>query len=544
MLKIEINLTVAFINCILWLIFMAATQAMQENTLDRLKNLVRALKPEEAALAEKHLSAYDTYDTPKTSKMFTAYKVILKEPDIQYKKLKKIISPDSTAKSFGQLLNRTINRIKESLILDINIFRKGNYSKVFQKRFQIRKQIVQARILKGRGLNSEAVLIYESIIRIAKQFELYDELIEALQFKQNALVNTKGLKAFEEMEEEIEYYTHCRNLYTSAFAVYNKYYAVVNFSSTKRGNVEVLKETIDKLKKSAEETNSANIESLYYLLSLEYHSLTKNFYENRFIGINFLKLLTNNPAVVSKARQVYVLNLLTENQILLLDFKGAINYAKEAMSLLAGTLNRNLYYSLEHLSHAYFYLQEFDKVENFHQEMERFPLYKKELYQRTKNYFVRAMSYFIREQFRDALLLLNNMEELEKEKEGWNVWIRLMRILCSIELLKLNMIDYDVESFRRYMERTDKRKDVKPRDKLILKVLIDLDRTSYDFEETLKNRKEEIEELNKVNGDYSWEAQSPELILFHDWFQAKLENRKYEPNFDRFREEHLPLTER
>ncbi|MEX2380231.1 MAG: hypothetical protein WD530_05775, partial [Vicingaceae bacterium] len=183
-----------------------------------------------------------------------------------------------------------------------------------------------------------------------------------------------------------------------------------------------------------------------------------------------------------------------------------------------------------------------DKVEHYHKEMAQFPFYNKEIYQRTKIYFVRAMSYFVKEQFREALLMLNNMEELEKEKEGWNVWIRIMRILCSIELLKLNMIDYDVESFRRYLERTDKRKDVKPRDKLILKVLIDLDRNSYDFKQTQISRMEELKELSKVNGKYSWEAQTPELILFHDWYQAKLENKRYEPDFDRYRRQHMSVT--
>lgn len=511
-----------------------------ENSLSRLKNLVQALKPEELTLAEKHLSAYDT---PNTSKMFLVYKAMTKDPDIQYEKLKKLISPNNSDKTFKQLLNRTINRVKESLILDINIFRKGNYSKVFQKRFEIRKELVQARVVRGRGLINESILIYDKIIRAAKKYELYDELIETLQLKQNALVNTKGLKAFEEMEEEIDFYTHARNLYTSAVNVYNKYYAVVNFSSTKKGNLKILKKTINELELSIQETNSANIETLFYLLSLEYNSLTKNYIENQVIGEKFLMLITENPAVESKARQVYVLNLLLENKILLLDFKSSISYGKRAMSLLAGTLNRNLYYCLELLSHAYYYLNEFEKVEHYHKEMEKFPLYRKEVYQRTKVFFLRAMTYFSKEQFREALLLLNNMEELEKEKEGWNVWIRIMRILCSIELLKLNMIDYDVESFRRYMERTELRKDVKPRDKLILKVLIDLDRTYYDFEDTKKSKATELEELSKVNGKYSWEAQTPELILFHDWYQAKLENRRYVADFDRFRQEHKPLTE-
>src|SRR5690606_4369370 len=150
-----------------------------------------------------------------------------------------LISDESSHKSFGQLLLRTIKRIKESLILDINILRKGNYSKVFQKKFLIRKQIVQSKIISSRGLFSEALSSYNSIIITAKKYELYDELIEVLQLKQSLLVNIKGIKAFEQMNKEIDCYTHCRNLYTSAVSVYNRYYAVVNFSSTKKGNVEV-----------------------------------------------------------------------------------------------------------------------------------------------------------------------------------------------------------------------------------------------------------------------------------------------------------------
>src|SRR5690606_13285825 len=134
--------------------------------------------------------------------------------------------------------------------------------------------------------------------------------------------------------KEIDFYTHCRNLYTSAVSVYNRYYAVVNFSSTKKGNVEVLKSTIKELEVSVEETGSANIETLMYLLSLEYHSLTKNYIENRKIGEKFLSLLSSNIAVASKPRKVYILNLLTENQLLLLDFESAILYGNNAMTIV------------------------------------------------------------------------------------------------------------------------------------------------------------------------------------------------------------------
>ncbi|MDA9783070.1 hypothetical protein N9B55_01520 [Vicingaceae bacterium] len=125
--------------------------------------------------------------------------------------------------------------------------------------------------------------------------------------------------------------------------------------------------------------------------------------------------------------------------------------------------------------------------------------------------------------------------EIEKDKEGWNVWIRIMRLLCSIEMLKLNMIDYDIESFRKYLERTAKQYEVRERDKLVLKVLLEL--VKYDYNFSLTSVVEtELEKLKSTDEQYAWNPDSPELILFHDWFDAKLLKKGYSPNFEVYRE--------
>jgi hypothetical protein len=132
--------------------------------------------------------------------------------------------------------------------------------------------------------------------------------------------------------------------------------------------------------------------------------------------------------------------------------------------------------------------------------------------------------------------MLLQKNEIEKDKEGWNVWIRIMRLLCSIEMLKLNMIDYDMESFRKYLERTAKQYEVRERDKLVLKVLLELDKNNYNFSITAIVVANELDKLKSTNKKYAWNPDSPELILFHDWFEAKLLKREYEPNFEVYRE--------
>jgi len=96
-----------------------------------------------------------------------------------------------------------------------------------------------------------------------------------------------------------------------------------------------------------------------------------------------------------------------------------------------------------------------------------------------------------------------------------------MRLLCQVEMLKLNLIDYDIESFRKYLERTSRQYEIRERDKLILKVLYELDKQNYDFSETAKEVEDELEKLKSTDKKYAWNPDSPELILFHDWFEAK-----------------------
>jgi hypothetical protein len=150
--------------------------------------------------------------------------------------------------------------------------------------------------------------------------------------------------------------------------------------------------------------------------------------------------------------------------------------------------------------------------------------------------YLKAIAFFGLGQYKDAQSILSQKNEIEKDKEGWNVWIRIMRLLCSIELLKLNLIDYDMESFRKYIERTSKQYEVRERDKLILKVLLELDKQGYNFNQTASSVAEELAQLKSTDKKYAWNPDSPELILFHDWFNAKLLKKEYQPNYDIYRE--------
>lgn len=142
---------------------------MSKKKLQDLKELISCLRKEEIILAKKHLTAFESYHTHQESRMLRIFKVILKDPDIEYDRIKKLVCPQNTVKSYNQLLSRTLKRIEESIILDINLTRQKGYTPVFKNRFIIRKLIIQSAILQGRGLSNYTLKNYNWIIKTSKK---------------------------------------------------------------------------------------------------------------------------------------------------------------------------------------------------------------------------------------------------------------------------------------------------------------------------------------------------------------------------------------
>ncbi len=515
----------------------SSTKVVNKNFLE-LKGLISVLKKEELTLAKKHLSAFESYHTKEPSKMLRLFKGMLKYPDIQYDRLKKLVSKEITNKSFNQLIARTSERVQESIILDINLNRKENYSTIFQNQIKIRKYLIQSKVLYGRGMRSITIKLIDWVLKTSKKYELYDELVEAIYFKQGMVLSTKGEKSFLSLENDLNFYENCRVLLRKSRQLYRSYYASISFKGKVQNDYSFLINAITQIENFYQNTKSANILSYLLLLKLEKAVVFKDYDLGKEAGESFIKALKESAAIYSPVRAGIINYNICDNEISALRFKDAITFGLRAKKILFEfSMNLNSITTIDLLSLAYFYNEDYinsikviDELDSNNQ-LNKFPLQKSILIYR------KAICYFSTGKYRDASLLFNNLQEIEKDKEGWNLWIRIMRILCSIELLKLNMIDYDVESFRKYIQRLNRSRDVRKRDQLILKILIELDRVDFDFKKVEEKRKEELELLNSTNMGYEWEPKSPEMVIFGDWFQAKLNKQAYHPNFDRYRKE-------
>ncbi|MEQ8908571.1 MAG: hypothetical protein RIC95_05235 [Vicingaceae bacterium] len=507
---------------------------MSEKNLNRLKKLIQNLRTEEKRLALKHLSAYDTHNSGQKTKMRHLCKVILKDSDIQYERIKELVSKNANSDAFNQLIKRTIERIRESLILDVNIMRKGNYSIVFQKKFQIRKQIIECKILGGRGLTLESSLLIEKLIKEAKRYELFDEILELLRMKQDTTVNLEGLKAYEHLENEILHYENIRDYYLEARKTINYYHAKINFKASSKSNRELMQSTKERLEEYAKQSNSVNISSMAYLVAMDYYEYTEQYEDNYHNCLAFLKLIRSKEIIRSENREMYVIGKLIKNQMLNHKFNSAADFIQSSQKINIKSKNRLYYEIIVSKCFNEFYLGDLMGVANSQSKLDEFPIAKTEL-ESTKIFYYKAMYYFSKEEFRQANLLLQNLPLLEKDKEGWNVWLKIMRILSSIELLRLELIDYDIANFQKYMQRIERKHELSKRDKQIVKVLHVLDRNDFDFKATFKEVEPTLVLLSSKDGEYRWKPLSPEIVLFHDWFYSKLHDKPYKPNMERYK---------
>ena len=275
-----------------------------------------------------------------------------------------------------------------------------------------------------------------------------------------------------------------------------------------------------------------------YLLKLEYAFVAKKYDYGLKVGQMFVDTLIENPVIFSNIRIGYVYFNISDNEISAIRFKSAIDFGLKAKKTLSNYKSINYLVTLDFLATAYFFDSQPNEAEKQIQELESLRIIDKYPFHKGKMFYQKAMIHFKRKSFRESNLILNNIPEIEKDKEGWNVWIRIMRILCSIEMLKLNLIDYDVESFRKYIQRIDKKYTVGKREKLILKLLIELDRKNFDFHLVAREESKILDELNVISGETSWDPKSPELILFHFWFESKINGANYVPDLLRYKGRH------
>lgn len=507
---------------------------MRKETLQHLKHIVNALSKNEKEVLVEYLKAFDSRSKGYKPRTLIMLDLLLKNDDLS--KIDRALKKKFGAKSedaMRMLAYRLKEKIGESLLLDMNIKREGVYDELSQARADIAKKKIIALIYVSRGIVQETLDLYDKIIEMAKKFEFYNDLIDTLALKQQSIGIRQGRKHYDKMTSEIDFYENSRKAAINATKTFYEVAMNYGFKGLNRNvpdpsYVTFLEEKLDVLKKDFEETSSALVGYYYYLISIEYNQVL-NFGKKASEYCNYLvDLVKSNPSVYLKRRLGTAHLNYCQNELFNFEFETALTNAIEGKKCFnEGTFNHNISLELEFYSN--FYLGKINEAAVVMERLIKNAKTERNEFELAKRNYLLACTYFAQQQFIKANRTLQFTSSAEKDKEGWNIGIRIFNIMNSIENEQFDQVDLLIMNLRQFIKEALKLKFVPERDKVILEILLELRKQGYDFERVAKSKRKQLEQLANIKGNHSWQIQSPELIVFHRWVVAKALDKLYKP---------------
>jgi hypothetical protein len=489
-------------------------------TLNTIKNLIGKLKSEEFKSLVKYLRYYQDSRLESRGKSLKLVELVKEHPDINSKDLQFLLYGRENYTAFNKLLHRTKDKIYEVILFDQNLS-KTYYSERNRVVFDIRKKLVQSEVLYLRGMNEDLENLHNKIISKAKDFEVYDSLIEALQAKQRFLGFRFGKKAFDRIENEILYFEESRRAVLRSRSLYTKIGAKINQSVSPADYKNELKDAIEILTADFHYTKSATVGYYLFYLQTEWFHMHEEYKEADETLKKLLNLLIEHPSIYTKARHGDVLINLANNDILMQNFQSAI--ANSAIAKTFYDINSvTLDVAKENEFYARFYNGEIKIAEEIITEIYNSSRKSNTPFLFSKRAFLFACLKTYKGELNDSKEILREVKEIEKDKEGWNLGKRILTIINRIESNEFESADLEVLSLEKFIKRILKYRHVRKRDIIILRILLKLINEGFDFNKVYHQRKRYFDLLEGTHPDYKWKIKSPEIILFDKWFINKM----------------------
>ncbi|MCX6292078.1 MAG: hypothetical protein NT126_09980 [Bacteroidetes bacterium] len=493
------------------------------NSLQVLKNTLKKLNKREVTSLIALLNAYRK-DAKEQS--IQLVELLLRKKNYSSNQLQLILYGKANYHAFNKLIIRLKERLHEILIIDSNLLRSDQYGLRNRTVFEIKKKILQCEVLRARGMKDEIEFILNKIINLSKEFELYEYVVACLKIKQRVNGFRFGSPGFLSVKNEIDKYSEYYEIIIRAREQYGQITSKINFSGNDIYNTE-LEIILEKLNNDFIKTNSATIKFYYLFLKTQYFQSLYRFKDARqILEMNF-NMVRNNQAVFTFQRLGVLSMNISINEILLFNFEIALKRADEVFILL-GSDFQNIQLGYEVKYYAYFYLNKLDDAEKLIKELYHASRSSNTPFFYSKRAFLFACCKTISGKYEESLELLKEAKEIEKDKTGWYVGVRLLHVINLVELEKYDAADRQIEKMERQLAINEISEVIRKRDHVILKILLELMKFGYDFKKVLNKKQLSFNLLESNDLDLVWNVYGYELILFPEWFRCKAESRPYD----------------
>lgn len=256
------------------------------------------------------------------------------------------------------------------------------------------------------------------------------------------------------------------------------------------------------------------------------HQQLKNYIDANKSLIALVDLLRKNISIGTANRLGGAYGNLANNELLLQKFEAGIKYILLSKDFFSKSqVNTNVTKEIE-----FILLLCQDKLKDAERVITE--LYKSSATQKSsflfyKRTYLYACLLSLKGDFKKSDSLLDEVKEIEKDKEGWNIGIRLLYIMNLVDRKNYEAVEPHLISLKKYLARLKKDKLLSKRYSVILRILQRLMNDDFVFRKTYKRSKKYFDLLQSDQDRYEWSIRGPELIAFHEWFLSRMEFRKF-----------------
>ena len=494
--------------------------------MEALHNLLSQLNHAEIEILRNYLTCFDSREGEQKTLQLAEFLLKSEKVPSMDECSRKIYGVPRDAK-IEKLKQRLKNKILDAFLLDINLDRKDVMDDIDHAVVRINKKSAQFhQLLYSKGDLPLTLQLLDEIITLAKEYENYYALVDKLKLKKWIRGFRQGEKEYEKINKDIIFYERCYQAMNKA-AEY--YYALIIKSEFNTNHELVtfknfLNNSISELQYEYKITKSAIV--LYYLgwLQVALHNLNKEYQKARVECIKLNTIITKNKSVYRASRMGAVNDNLARCEMYLNNYKAAAKYAEQAQEMFLKN-STNYLISKEMEFYALFYdnqLKEAERVARFLQDME----FNRNSFKYSLYSFFMANVQFKAGNFPEALKILGVNHEISRDKGGWEIFLRVLRIMCYVEMQEPDLALSQIENLKKHIERNGKKIEVRERDKIILKILLMFSRTGFDYKNIPARLLDQLQLLNSDNATYRWECLTAELIPFHRWVIGKMDPKQ------------------
>lgn len=445
--------------------------------------------------------------------------------------------------AFRKLLERFRDKMYESNFLDSNLYRSEYNSPFYMAIMESKKLIGVAYNVISRGVSVKEInRLINKGLSISQEFEFFDEVINFLNIKFIVFGlnpdTTESKTIVYEIYKAIEHKDACLK---SQILLYRYVHNIQYKSSHDPLLVDEIRQAADQTKSYYEKYKLWNLYYNWLNLEMQYCHYVDDYKTAESYNKELIIAMKTKSALRQYNKISMGYNNLGYTQAYLYKFLDAVESANEAMKYAVLMPNvQNMYIESKAILNIYL-LQYEESAELLERIIADGDLGNSPEQLSRRKYLLSTVKY-LQKKYKESFMLLQDTKEIEEEKEGWNIGIRLMQIFLTLETNKVDLADQRIESLRKHIERTTKMKSLRKRDVVIFRILRQLAYTGFDFKEVWETRQKDFVLLKSNEKDYKWMPRSHELIIFDQWFFSKVVNKEYHPVFPSPEEDNNPVS--